>query len=173
ALAGPKFMIPASVGKQVGSNLFESFNQFNLKSTQSATFMPPATVPGSPPPPAVQNILARVTRGPASSIDGIINSDIEGANLFFLNPYGVMFGPHAQLNVTGSVAISTANYLKMADGGRFNAKIGDDGMLSSAPVRAFGFLNTTPAAVVMDGRSEEHTSELQSLAYLVCRLLLE
>src|SRR2546425_3109136 len=24
-----------------------------------------------------------------------------------------------------------------------------------------------------DGRSEEHTSELQSLAYLVCRLLLE
>src|SRR5687767_15626503 len=29
----------------------------------------------------------------------------------------------------------------------------------------------TPAAV--PGRSEEHTSELQSLAYLVCRLLLE
>src|SRR5205823_8894323 len=25
----------------------------------------------------------------------------------------------------------------------------------------------------VDGRSEEHTSELQSLAYLVCRLLLE
>src|SRR2546423_10763105 len=25
----------------------------------------------------------------------------------------------------------------------------------------------------MQGRSEEHTSELQSLAYLVCRLLLE
>src|SRR5687767_11653413 len=29
------------------------------------------------------------------------------------------------------------------------------------------------ATVVMRGRSEEHTSELQSLAYLVCRLLLE
>src|SRR2546425_8628663 len=27
--------------------------------------------------------------------------------------------------------------------------------------------------VVQAGRSEEHTSELQSLAYLVCRLLLE
>src|SRR5687767_15573588 len=26
---------------------------------------------------------------------------------------------------------------------------------------------------ILDGRSEEHTSELQSLAYLVCRLLLE
>src|SRR2546425_1433351 len=30
-----------------------------------------------------------------------------------------------------------------------------------------------PRAPGPDGRSEEHTSELQSLAYLVCRLLLE
>src|SRR2546425_3954885 len=29
------------------------------------------------------------------------------------------------------------------------------------------------ADAASDGRSEEHTSELQSLAYLVCRLLLE
>src|SRR2546425_1965577 len=29
------------------------------------------------------------------------------------------------------------------------------------------------AGHVLHGRSEEHTSELQSLAYLVCRLLLE
>src|SRR2546425_4482853 len=31
----------------------------------------------------------------------------------------------------------------------------------------------TRASVHGDARSEEHTSELQSLAYLVCRLLLE
>src|SRR5205823_9939489 len=30
-----------------------------------------------------------------------------------------------------------------------------------------------PLLVLLDKRSEEHTSELQSLAYLVCRLLLE
>src|SRR2546425_6274080 len=30
-----------------------------------------------------------------------------------------------------------------------------------------------PGHAVRVGRSEEHTSELQSLAYLVCRLLLE
>src|SRR5205823_14783956 len=30
-----------------------------------------------------------------------------------------------------------------------------------------------PAALKLPARSEEHTSELQSLAYLVCRLLLE
>src|SRR2546425_8046783 len=34
-------------------------------------------------------------------------------------------------------------------------------------------VNRPYAAPVAGGRSEEHTSELQSLAYLVCRLLLE
>src|SRR2546425_8617366 len=35
------------------------------------------------------------------------------------------------------------------------------------------FLRTQGVPDVVLGRSEEHTSELQSLAYLVCRLLLE
>src|SRR3712207_8275202 len=34
-------------------------------------------------------------------------------------------------------------------------------------------LDTTPAVVLIPCRSEEHTSELQSRQYLVCRLLLE
>src|SRR2546425_3318333 len=38
--------------------------------------------------------------------------------------------------------------------------------ITSSPARANGKTATPP-------RSEEHTSELQSLAYLVCRLLLE
>src|SRR2546425_8934979 len=42
--------------------------------------------------------------------------------------------------------------------------VGDD-ITRPAPVEA--------AAALTDERSEEHTSELQSLAYLVCRLLLE
>src|SRR3989441_949209 len=34
-------------------------------------------------------------------------------------------------------------------------------------------LNNLSAPTIRSARSEEHTSELQSLAYLVCRLLLE
>src|SRR6266700_6464097 len=98
-LPGPNFIIPANFGRQKGGNLFESFSQFNLNSSQSATFCGP---------PTVQNILARVTSGSPSSIDGTINSSIDGANLFFLNPAGVMFGQHAQINVSGSFAVSTA-----------------------------------------------------------------
>src|SRR5687767_15338242 len=43
-------------------------------------------------------------------------------------------------------------------------------------IAAFGSSNTFwlgLAMLALAGRSEEHTSELQSLAYLVCRLLLE
>src|SRR5205823_7338472 len=36
-----------------------------------------------------------------------------------------------------------------------------------------GPFTTQPITATVMGRSEEHTSELQSLAYLVCRLLLE
>src|SRR2546425_7720360 len=56
----------------------------------------------------------------------------------------------------------------------------DSGVPDAAPRR--GLLDRTPAVPQARGqharpgrarRSEEHTSELQSLAYLVCRLLLE
>ena len=142
------FMIPANYGTLKGGNLFQSFSQFNLKSSQSATFCGPNTV---------HNILARVTSGSPSSIDGTINSDIQGANLFFLNPAGVMFHANAHINVSGSVAVTTANYLKLADGVRFNANLGGGGMLTSAPVSAFGFLNSTPGAVKINGSNTPDT----------------
>src|SRR2546421_12959605 len=72
------FDFSISGGTQRGANLFHSFSQFNLVKDESATFTGPSSV---------QNILARVTGGP-SSIDGTIRSDIQGANLFFLNPAG-------------------------------------------------------------------------------------
>src|SRR5437762_9789168 len=73
ALPGPNFMITAPMGKQVGGNLFQSFSQFNLNNTQSATFTGPSNV---------QNILARVTSGSPSSIDGTINLSIPGLTFF-------------------------------------------------------------------------------------------
>jgi filamentous hemagglutinin family protein len=142
ALPGPNFLITASMGQQIGPNLFHSFSDFNLTSSQSATFTGPAQI---------QNIIARVTGGNPSSIDGSINSQIAGANLFLLNPSGVMFGPHAQVNVTGAFTASTANYVKLAGGGKFNTSLGGSDVLTSAPVSAFGFLGAHPAPVQMNG----------------------
>lgn len=139
ALAGPNYTIGASMGLTRGNNLFQSFSQFNLVQGDVATFTGPANI---------QNILARVTGGGPSSIDGTIQSGIAGANLFFINPHGIVFGANASVNVSGSFAATTANYLKLADGARFVAALGaDDSALSTAPVSAFGFLGNSPSPI--------------------------
>src|SRR5207249_3566752 len=93
SLTGPNFGIPASLGRLTGNNLFHSFSQFNIATGESATFSGPANV---------QNILARVTGGNASQIDGLLRSTITDANFFLLNPSGVMFGPNASVDVGGA-----------------------------------------------------------------------
>ena len=138
ALNGPNFLIPAERGKQVGGSLFHSFGDFTLLKDDVATFLGPSSV---------RNILARVTGGSASSIDGTLRSEISGANLYFINPAGVMFGANAKLDISGSFTVTTADYLKLADGGKFSARLGGDDTLTAAPVSAFGFLSDVPAPV--------------------------
>src|SRR5215469_12730402 len=117
-LTGPAYTIPANLGKQMGGNLFHSFGQLNLSNTpvpESATF----TATGSTGP--ISNVIGRVTGGSQSSINGAINSTITGANLYLINPSGIVFMPHAAVNVSGSFHASTADYLKMSDGAKFQA----------------------------------------------------
>ena len=142
-LAGPNYNISSELGATRGNNLFHSFSQFDLKAGDVATFTGPANI---------QNILSRVTGGSASSIDGTIRSGISGANFYFINPSGVVFGPNAAVDVSGSFAVSTANYLKLADGARFVAALdADDSVLSSAPVVAFGFLDGANGKIEVHG----------------------
>ena len=144
ALPGPAFAIPASLGKKVGGNLFHSFSEFSINQHQSATFSGPAEV---------KNILARVTGGNISTIDGALKSEIAAANFFFLNPKGVLFGPNASVDVSGSFAVSTGDRITLGDGAQFKARASDpsDALLTSAPPAAFGFLGKGAGAIVFDG----------------------
>src|SRR6266581_2007790 len=45
-------------------------------------------------PAGILNILSRITGGQQSQIDGTIRSTITGANLYLMNPAGVLFGPN-------------------------------------------------------------------------------
>src|SRR2546425_6422186 len=54
----------------------------------------------------------------------------------------------------------------------FRSAIGEP-IRHGVPVGRLGGFRTKRFSPAIGGRSEEHTSELQSLAYLVCRLLLE
>ena len=91
-----------------------------------------------------------MTGGSLSSIDGLLQCTINGANLYLLNPSGVMFGPNASLDVKGSFHISTADYLKLSDGGIFYADPAKSSVLSVAEPQAFGFLSANPAAISLD-----------------------
>ena len=83
-----------------GTNQFHSFGQFSVGAGDVANFTGPA---------GIQNIIGRVTGGTASQIDGTISSSIAGANLFLLNPAGIMFGPNASLAIDGSFHATTAD----------------------------------------------------------------
>jgi filamentous hemagglutinin family protein len=141
SLSSPDYLIGSELGQQYGGNLFHSFRQFNLSRGESATFSGPSSV---------TNIINRVTGGESSTIDGMIRSDIPNANLYLLNPAGILFGENAELNITGSFYISTADYLRFSDGGRFYATNPENSLLTVAPVEAFGFLNAA-APISVEG----------------------
>jgi filamentous hemagglutinin family protein len=129
-----------------GPNLFHSFGDFNVPTNNIANFLNDSGLPTT-------NVLGRVTGGNPSNIFGTIQTTGFGnANLFLMNPAGIVFGPQASLNVGGSVAFTTADYLKLADGARFNALPGpQDGSITSAPVAAYGFLGSNPGAITVQG----------------------
>ncbi|EDN69451.1 Large exoprotein containing haemagglutination activity domain [Beggiatoa sp. PS] len=130
SLTGPDYAINAELGQQQGNNLFHSFENFNLNANESATFSGANTI---------QNVISRVTGGNPSNIDGLIRSTIPNADMYFLNPYGIMFGPTAKLDVQGSFHASTADYLRLGKGGQFNARQPNNSILTVAPVEAFWF----------------------------------
>lgn len=135
------YLISDNLGRRAGGNLFHSFDRFNISRGESATFTGPNDI---------RNVVSRVTGGSASSIDGILRSTIDGANLFLLNPSGVLFGPNASLDVRGSFHVSTADYLKFGDGGIFYANPNMSSALSVAPVESFGFLSANPAPISIE-----------------------
>jgi len=139
-IQGPDYQIGPDLGQQLGGNLFHSFKDFNLQRLESATFSGPNHI---------QNVISRVTGGNPSNIDGLFRSTIPGADVYFLNPYGIMFGPNAQLDVQGSFHASTADYLRLGENGRFDARNPSDSILTVAPVEAFGFLTNIPASIMI------------------------
>ncbi|MEC4813550.1 MAG: filamentous hemagglutinin N-terminal domain-containing protein [Scytonema sp. PMC 1069.18] len=94
-----------------GTNLFHSFQQFNINAARGAYFSNPT---------GIENILSRVTGGNPSNILGTLGV-LGNANLFFINPNGIIFGPNASLDVGGSFVATTANAIQFGDLGFFSA----------------------------------------------------
>ncbi|MEH2228175.1 MAG: S-layer family protein [Nostoc sp.] len=94
-----------------GANLFHSFQEFNVGESQRVYFANPT---------GISNILTRVTGSNISNILGTLGVD-GGANLFLINPNGILFGNNARLDVAGSFVGSTANSFVFGNGLEFSA----------------------------------------------------
>jgi filamentous hemagglutinin family protein len=117
-VGGGVYEITGGAQPNNGANLFHSLKDFNVQSGDTARFVHT---------PGVDNIITRITGGSPSQINGTIQTlikhttDIGGANLFLLNPSGIIFGENARLDIGGSFFASTAERLKFADGREFSA----------------------------------------------------
>lgn len=166
-LEGPDYTIKSTAGTQVGQGLFHSFREFSLESGEQATFTGEASI---------SHVLARVTGGQKSEINGTLRSDIPDADLFFVNPAGVVFGNDSAIQVDGSLYVATADYVELGSGGRFDAGKPERSVLVSEPPAAFGFLERQPAPIVFEsalGGHELSVSDGHSLSVVAGDILVD
>ena len=122
-------------GTLAGNNLFHSFSSFSILPGGTADFV------NSP----VINTLVRVTGGNISDIQGLIRAQSTD-NFFLINPAGIIFGPGASLDISGSFVGTTADGIRFPGGGEFSltsAVAPNNPLLTVNPSALF--FNQTPA----------------------------
>jgi filamentous hemagglutinin family protein len=140
-LSGNDIEVGANLGQIRGQNLFHSFERFGVQTNGKVTF----TGPGG-----LNNVISRVTGGQTSTIDGTLASTVPGADIYLVNPSGVVFGPNARLDVPGSFHASTADELRFKDGAVFSALDPAGSQLSVAAPQAFGFLGDKRSKITVN-----------------------
>jgi filamentous hemagglutinin family protein len=120
-----------------GTNLFHSFREFNINEEPGAYFTNPT---------GIENIISRVTGGNISNIQGTLGV-LGNANLFLINPSGIIFGRGARLDVGGSFVATTANAIGFDNQGFFSADNPNNPPLLTVNPSAFLFNQIRTASI--------------------------
>ena len=128
-------------GIQKGNNLFHSFQEFSIPQGSSATFKNSS---------AIENIINRVTGGNISNIDGLIKAQ-GNANLFLINPNGIVFGENSRLDIGGSFLGSTAESILFKDGFNYSAIVSDQPQLLTVSVPLGLQMGINPGSITVEG----------------------
>ncbi|MGR8935727.1 MAG: two-partner secretion domain-containing protein [Gammaproteobacteria bacterium] len=145
-LNGQSITIDQLLGMLKGGNLFHSFLIFDVNSGQTVTFT------GAD---FIKNLIVRVTGDDVSHINGRLNSKVGQANFFLINPSGIVFGKGAAVNVPAGFHVSTADEIRLADGGVFSAAHPKTSVLTSGAPESFGFLGGNNAILKIDAANLE------------------
>ncbi|MEH2359589.1 two-partner secretion domain-containing protein [Nostoc sp.] len=131
-------------GAARGTNLFHSFQDFNVGVGRGVYFTNPQ---------GITNIFSRVTGSNSSNIFGKLGV-LGDANLFLLNPNGILFGKNASLDVQGSFLGTTAN----------GVQFGNQGVFSATNPQAPPLLTINPSALFFNQINQNASIQNNSIA---------
>ncbi|MBV6626179.1 MAG: filamentous hemagglutinin N-terminal domain-containing protein [Rivularia sp. (in: Bacteria)] len=134
-------------GFKVDGNLFHSFEELNVSEGGSVYFANPQ---------GVIDIFSRVTGNNPSNIFGKLGV-LGDANLFLINPNGIIFGENASLDVGGSFVATTAN----------GVEFGEQGSFSVSNPETPRLLNVSPSALFFNAVANQQTNSIESQAFLI------
>ncbi len=141
--SGDRFDIQGGSLSSDGANLFHSFQRFGLDAGQIANFLAQ---------PGIENVLSRVVGGAPSVINGLLQlSGGSPANLYLINPAGIVFGPNASLNVPGDFFATTATAIGFDSGLWFEAFGTNDYQQLVGTPSQFAFDGATAGAIANAG----------------------
>ena len=134
-----------------GDNLFHSFQEFSIREGYESEFTNPE---------GIVNVFSRVTGGNISEIFGTlsINGD---ANLFLMNPNGIVFGDNTVIDINGSFLATTADFIEFNSGEIFSAVSPNEPLLTINFPVGLG-MGSNPGDIKIEGQQNNVQLEIPS-----------